>query len=211
MSERITVKRAAELTGLSELTIRYGLEIGKLPFGAAIKSSPKRTTYHISPRKLDEYLGLQEKANSEIDSTAVTDFKIKLLQDEVNSLTKKLNEQNTVIHSILDAQEYMIKRLNGAKSEVYPSIYESAIKHFREKPVYVQQEDKVTVKRAAQLLGISALTIHGGLISGHFPFGTVTRHKQYDGKYRNVYHIYAKKLADYLGITVEEVKGGVAK
>jgi len=58
MPERISVKRASELTGLSQLTIRLGLQCGKLPFGTAIKTSKSRTVYHISPSKLAEYLGL---------------------------------------------------------------------------------------------------------------------------------------------------------
>ena len=58
MAERITVKRAAELTGLSQLTIRLGLQYGSLPFGSAIKTSKHRTVYYISPAKLAEYLGM---------------------------------------------------------------------------------------------------------------------------------------------------------
>lgn len=58
MAERITVKRAAELTGLSPLSVRYGIEIGVLPIGCAIKTGKIRTNYHISPAKLAEYLGM---------------------------------------------------------------------------------------------------------------------------------------------------------
>lgn len=58
MPERITVQRASELTGMSPLTIRYGLETGRLPFGSSIKRSQFRTIYHICPRKLAEYLGM---------------------------------------------------------------------------------------------------------------------------------------------------------
>jgi len=53
---RITVKRASDLTGLSQLTIRKGIENGELDFGKAIHSSKVRTIYHISPGKLAEYL-----------------------------------------------------------------------------------------------------------------------------------------------------------
>jgi predicted HTH domain antitoxin len=211
MAERITVKRASELTGLSKLTIRKGIECGDLDFGKVIHSGYNRNTYHISPIKLNEYLGLHKKISVEIDPSTVTDFKIKELQDEVSYLKNQLNEQRIVINSILDAQEYIIKKMNGVKTDTYQSLYESAINHFREKPVYVEPEEKVTVKRTAELLGTSALTIHGGLISGDFPFGTVTRHKQYDGKYHNEYHIYAKKLAEYLGISIEEVKGNAKR
>lgn len=59
MSERITVKRAAELTGLSILTVREGIKHGCLEFGRAIPSqSGKHHTIHISPAKLAEYLGM---------------------------------------------------------------------------------------------------------------------------------------------------------
>jgi hypothetical protein len=58
MAERITVKQASSLTGLSELAIRIGLIDGTLPVGVAIKTSKKRTVYHISPAKLADYLGM---------------------------------------------------------------------------------------------------------------------------------------------------------
>jgi len=59
MAERITVKRAAKLTGLSELCIREGIKHGALEFGRAISSSTGRhNTIHISPFKLAEYLGM---------------------------------------------------------------------------------------------------------------------------------------------------------
>jgi excisionase family DNA binding protein len=59
MAERITVKRAAELTGLSQLTVREGIKSGRLEFGRAIPSPTGRhNTIHISPAKLAEYLGL---------------------------------------------------------------------------------------------------------------------------------------------------------
>lgn len=58
MAERITVKRAAELTGLSCESIRLGISQGILPIGVAIQRSSKRTLFHISPYKLAEYLGL---------------------------------------------------------------------------------------------------------------------------------------------------------
>lgn len=55
---RISVERASELTGLSKLTIRKGIENGDLDFGKAIHTGKKRNTYHISPAKLAEYLGM---------------------------------------------------------------------------------------------------------------------------------------------------------
>jgi hypothetical protein len=50
MAERITVKRASELTGLSQLSIREGIKHGSLDFGRAILSkSGMRHNIHISP------------------------------------------------------------------------------------------------------------------------------------------------------------------
>lgn len=58
VKNRITVKRAAELLGTSELTVRYGIEHGELPIGTAIHTSPKRTNYYIVPYKLAKYLNI---------------------------------------------------------------------------------------------------------------------------------------------------------
>ncbi len=54
---RVTVEKAAELLGLSVLTVRWGLINGTLPIGSYIKNgNSKRTVYHISPGALAEYL-----------------------------------------------------------------------------------------------------------------------------------------------------------
>lgn len=67
MAERITVQRASELTGMSELSIREGIRGGHLEFGRAIPSkSGKRFNFHISPALLADYLGLPvEKVKGE--------------------------------------------------------------------------------------------------------------------------------------------------
>ncbi len=208
MAERISVKKAAELTGLSELTIRLGIKCGSLEFGRAIPSkSGKQHTYHISPKKLEEYLGMQKELNKEIDPGSVIDTKIKLLEDEVQQLKSNLHELSLVINGLLDNQEYLIKRLNGEKVKGYSTTFSSTIMNFRKKPVYDIPEEKVTVKRTAELLGVSPIVIHLGIIHGEFPFGTVTQKVQYNGNHQNVYHINARKLAEYLGITIEQVKG----
>lgn len=56
--ERITVKRASELLGVSALTVRMGIENKDFDFGTAIHVSKVRTNYHISPSKLADYLGM---------------------------------------------------------------------------------------------------------------------------------------------------------
>lgn len=52
----VTVKEAASRLGKSEQFVRIGLQRGLLPFGVAVKMSSK-WTYHISPKKLEEYIG----------------------------------------------------------------------------------------------------------------------------------------------------------
>ena len=53
--ERITVKEAAELLGVSEQFVRIGMQRGQLPIGTAVKL--KRWAYHISPYLLEQYTG----------------------------------------------------------------------------------------------------------------------------------------------------------
>lgn len=57
MSNRLTVKEAARLMEAGEQFIRMGLQSGTLPIGCAVKTST-HWTYHISARKLGEYLGV---------------------------------------------------------------------------------------------------------------------------------------------------------
>ena len=56
MKQNISIKEAASRLGKSEQFVRIGLQRGFLPFGVAVKMS-SRWTYHISPVKLNEYLG----------------------------------------------------------------------------------------------------------------------------------------------------------
>jgi hypothetical protein len=208
MAERISVKRAAELTGLSQLTIREGIKSGRLEFGRAIPSkSGKHHTIHISPKKLEEYLGIQELSKKELDPLSAVDVKIELLEEQVHRLKNETLELNVMINALLDNQEYIIKKLRGEKPTDNQTLYASAIIAFRKKPVYVPVEEKVTVKRAAELTGLSELSVRFGIINGNLPIGTATQKRLYNGKYHTVYHVYAKKLANYLGITVEQVKG----
>ena len=50
------VKEAAKRLGKSEQFVRIGLQRGILPIGVAIKTS-SRWNYHISKKKLIEYIG----------------------------------------------------------------------------------------------------------------------------------------------------------
>ena len=56
------IAEAAELLGKSKQFIRIGLQRGVLPFGYAVKMSSKYS-YHISRKKLYEYIGEQENGN----------------------------------------------------------------------------------------------------------------------------------------------------
>lgn len=56
MKQRISVKEAAEVLGVSPQFVRIGMQRGLLPIGTAVKMS-SRWTYHISPKLLEEYVG----------------------------------------------------------------------------------------------------------------------------------------------------------
>ena len=56
MSQKISVKEAAEIMGKSQQFVRVGLQRGLLHFGTAIKLS-SMWTYHISPKLFYEYVG----------------------------------------------------------------------------------------------------------------------------------------------------------
>lgn len=53
------VKEAAQLLGVSELTIRVGLQQGIFPFGVALKTREDRKnyTYIIYPELVKQYCG----------------------------------------------------------------------------------------------------------------------------------------------------------
>ncbi|OEH53149.1 hypothetical protein AQ616_17875 [Oceanobacillus sp. E9] len=52
----VKVSDAAKVLGKSEQFVRVGLQRNILPIGTAIKLS-SRWTYHISPKKLRDYVG----------------------------------------------------------------------------------------------------------------------------------------------------------
>jgi hypothetical protein len=54
--QRVTIKEAAKILGISEQYVRLGLQSGELPFGTAVKMS-SIYTYHISPKLFKEYIG----------------------------------------------------------------------------------------------------------------------------------------------------------
>lgn len=60
--ERIKVKEAAELLGVSEQYIRLGMQRGQLPIGSCVKLSSK-WTYHISRGRIEAYLSEKDIKN----------------------------------------------------------------------------------------------------------------------------------------------------
>lgn len=53
----VSIKEAARMLRKSEQFIRVGLQQGILPFGYAVKINGSKYTYHISRKKLNEYIG----------------------------------------------------------------------------------------------------------------------------------------------------------
>ncbi len=55
--KNVPVDMAAKLLGKSRQFVRVSLQRGIAPFGFAVKLSGERFSYHISPKKLEEYIG----------------------------------------------------------------------------------------------------------------------------------------------------------
>lgn len=55
--KNVPVKLAAALLGKGEQFIRVSLQRGTAPFGFATKMTGEKFSYHISPRKLNDYMG----------------------------------------------------------------------------------------------------------------------------------------------------------
>lgn len=57
----ITIQQAARMMNKSEQFVRIGIQRNLLPFGVAIKLEGKnKYSYHISPNKFYEYMGINE-------------------------------------------------------------------------------------------------------------------------------------------------------
>lgn len=59
----VPIPVAADILGISPLSVKGGLQAGALPIGAAWhnEGADKRTMYHISPAKLAEYMGYSKE------------------------------------------------------------------------------------------------------------------------------------------------------
>lgn len=58
--ERISVKEAARVMGVSEQFVRIGMQRGKLPIGQAVKMSSV-WTYYISPKLFEQFVGAKKE------------------------------------------------------------------------------------------------------------------------------------------------------
>lgn len=57
VSERITVREASEILGMTPDYLRYLLRKGQIPIGTAVKGKGNMYRYLIFRNKLDEFVG----------------------------------------------------------------------------------------------------------------------------------------------------------
>lgn len=62
---RISIKEAAEIMGVSQQFLRIGLQRKEFTFGVAVKMSNKYS-YYISPKKFYEYVGFDFRNKKEV-------------------------------------------------------------------------------------------------------------------------------------------------
>ena len=74
--KNISIAQCAKLLGKSEQFVRKGLQDGTAPFGYAVMGKSKYS-YHISPKKLEEYIG-----SLTLDNNIIVDDMKKLLVEE---------------------------------------------------------------------------------------------------------------------------------
>jgi transcriptional regulator with XRE-family HTH domain len=55
--KNVPIEQAAKMLGKSKQFVRIALQKGIAPFGFAVKLSGNKFSYHISPKKLAEYVG----------------------------------------------------------------------------------------------------------------------------------------------------------
>ena len=55
---RMSVAEAAKMMDKSQQFVRIGLQRNRLPFGTAVQNDSGRWSYHISPNKFFEYMGI---------------------------------------------------------------------------------------------------------------------------------------------------------
>ena len=63
-AKNVSIKEAADIMRKSQQFVRVGLQLGKLPFGTAIKTSSK-WSYYINPAQFNKYIGDTQGYNKE--------------------------------------------------------------------------------------------------------------------------------------------------
>ncbi|AEY66343.1 hypothetical protein [Clostridium sp. BNL1100] len=63
--KNITVRDTAFRMGKTPSFVRVGLQLGRLPFGTAIKLSSK-WTYYINPYQFEQYIGNIEESQKKL-------------------------------------------------------------------------------------------------------------------------------------------------
>lgn len=59
---RVTMKRAAELLGMSVISVQVGMQCQALPIGSCWKAPGRQHyNYHISPELLGKYIGMSKE------------------------------------------------------------------------------------------------------------------------------------------------------
>ena len=57
VSERVTVKEASEILGMTQDYLRFLMRKGQIPIGTAVKGKGNMYRYLIFRNKLDEFIG----------------------------------------------------------------------------------------------------------------------------------------------------------
>jgi transcriptional regulator with XRE-family HTH domain len=71
--KNISVAEAAKRMGKSMQFVRVSLQKGIAPFGFAVQISSNRWSYHISPKKFEEYLSKERGVDAETRNNRCTD------------------------------------------------------------------------------------------------------------------------------------------
>lgn len=65
MANKITIKKAASIMGVSELYVREAISQRVLPIGCCIKGKNGKRSFYISPVKFAEWTGYREEGSDE--------------------------------------------------------------------------------------------------------------------------------------------------
>jgi transcriptional regulator with XRE-family HTH domain len=97
--KNISVEQCANMIGKSKQFVRIALQRGLVPFGYATKVTGNRYSYHISAKKLNEYMGIE--VNEPSSAHVGVDV------NELNGTQKAIQELTSAIHELTFAiQEF---------------------------------------------------------------------------------------------------------